>query len=157
MVDSPHIETRTIETRTRVSAYAVCVRADTILLTRLAGGGDHLSWTMPGGGLDHGEDPEAAVLRELVEETGYTGEVQRLVGINSRLFQFPRGPELVDEMHALRIIYEVAITGGELRDEQDGSTDLAAWIPRSTITTLPRVDLVDTALTLYDQAKPNPT
>jgi 8-oxo-dGTP diphosphatase len=30
-------------------------------------------------------------------------------------------------MHAIRIVYRVRITGGELRDEVDGSTDTCAW------------------------------
>lgn len=146
-----------ITRRTRVAAYAVCLRADAVLLARLAGGLDDLHWTMPGGGLDHGEDPAAAVLRELTEETGYTGEVVRLIGINSKVLQFPRGPDLIDEMHTLRIIYEVTITGGNLRNEQNESTDLAAWIPRQTLPTLPRIDLVDTALTMYAETTPTPT
>ena len=30
-------------------------------------------------------------------------------------------------VHAVRIVYRVRITGGELRDEVDGSTDTCAW------------------------------
>ena len=30
-------------------------------------------------------------------------------------------------MHAIRIVYRVRVTGGELRDEVDGSTDTCAW------------------------------
>ena len=31
-------------------------------------------------------------------------------------------------MHAIRIVYEVRITGGDLRDEPDGSTDTCRWL-----------------------------
>ena len=41
------------------------------------------SWTLPGGGLDFGEDPEAGALRELGEETGLEGEVRGLLGVHS--------------------------------------------------------------------------
>ena len=54
-----------------MAAYAVIIRDEQILLSRLA---PHVSrdelWTLPGGGLDHGEDPRDAVVREVHEETG---------------------------------------------------------------------------------------
>ena len=63
--------------RQRVAAYAVIIRDDRILLARLA---PRISatplWTLPGGGLDHGEDPRAAVVREVHEETGLDVVVQ---------------------------------------------------------------------------------
>jgi 8-oxo-dGTP diphosphatase len=37
-------------------------------------------WVLPGGGIEPGEEPESAVLREILEETGFTVKVVRLVG-----------------------------------------------------------------------------
>ncbi len=36
-------------------------------------------WELPGGGIDQGEEEEAAMLREIVEETGFTVKIERLV------------------------------------------------------------------------------
>jgi 8-oxo-dGTP diphosphatase len=113
--------------RVRVAAYAVCRDDDgRVLLCHIApsvGAGD--IWTLPGGGLDFGEPPAAAVIRELAEETGYVGEVEGLLDVSDRLF---RGVEGADRMHAVRIVYAVRIVDGTLRDESDGSTDTCRWV-----------------------------
>lgn len=113
--------------RVRVAAYALCRDdAGRVLLCHIApsvGAGD--LWTLPGGGLQFGEAPAAAVLRELAEETGYAGEVERLLDVSDRLFD---DTGEADRLHAIRIVYAVRITGGELRDEDDGSTDTCRWL-----------------------------
>src|SRR5690606_38480226 len=60
-------------------AYTVIVRDEHVLLSRWAPDPTQLhyrpglgpSWTLPGGGLEAGEPPEAAAVREVLEETGY--------------------------------------------------------------------------------------
>lgn len=37
-------------------------------------------WVLPGGGIDANEGPEHAVVREILEETGFTVKAERLVG-----------------------------------------------------------------------------
>jgi 8-oxo-dGTP diphosphatase len=115
--------------RTRIAAYALCRDDDgRILLCHIApsvGAGD--LWTLPGGGLEFGESPSAAVLRELTEETGYQGEIDGLVDVSDRLFEDP-GEDGPTRMHAIRIVYGVRLIGGELRDEPDGSTDTCRWL-----------------------------
>jgi 8-oxo-dGTP diphosphatase len=114
--------------RTRVGAYAICVDdAGRILLCRIAPWvHPRETWTLPGGGVDFGEAPEAAAIRELAEESGYAGEIIDLVDVSDRLFPGPVDG-LEGRMHAIRVVYRVRITGGELRDEVDGSTDTCAW------------------------------
>ena len=128
--------------RTRLAAYAWCESADGVLLARLAPGVvDTGWWTLPGGGVDFGEDPADCVLRELNEETGLRGRIDELVGILSYVLE-PSETARGDRLHVVAMLYRVTPTAGELRDETDGSTDHAEWIPLERLDELPVVELV---------------
>jgi 8-oxo-dGTP diphosphatase len=118
----------------RVAAYAVCRDGERLLCCRLAPGEPSPgSWTLPGGGIDFGEAPEAAVLRELEEETGLRGRVEGIAGVRSRVFPGRLHDGRPREMHAIALLYRVTVLGGTLRDEPDGSTDRAAWLTRDEL------------------------
>ncbi|WP_431773088.1 NUDIX hydrolase [Streptomyces cucumeris] len=138
----------------RVAAYAVCVDDGKVLLARWLGP-DGKRWTMPGGGLHHGEDPCDAVHREVGEETGHTVEIERLLGIDTVHERTPRRLRRDRRFHGVRILYAARVTGGELRHETGGSTDRAAWIPLDEVPGLDRVPLVDIALALYAERPPH--
>lgn len=131
----------------RVAAYAVVTDDDgRVLLARWIEG-RRVAWTMPGGGLEPGEAPEAAVRRELREETGYTVKVGELLGIHSRVIPASQRVQNSDQpLHTLRIVYRATISGGRLQYETDGSTDMAEWFPVKAIGDLQRVKLVDISL-----------
>jgi len=128
----------------RVAAYVVCRRDDTVLLARWTGPRGP-EWTLPGGGLDHGEDPTDAAVREVREETGYTARLDRLLTVDSFQTVIRDADEPIDH-HGIRVIYAGTVVGGELRFELDGSTDMAAWIPLGEVADLARVPLVDVGL-----------
>jgi 8-oxo-dGTP diphosphatase len=132
----------------RVAAYAVVRHDDGRIL--LAHWNEHgrSGWTMPGGGLEDGEDPEDAVRREVREETGYRVRVEELLGIHSQVIAESHriSPAADGPLHTLRIVYRATITGGRLRNEVGGSTDRAAWFGLEDVGALHRVRLVDIAL-----------
>ena len=133
--------------RTRVAAYALSIdERGRILLCRIApsvASGE--IWTLPGGGLEFGEPPEVAVIRELAEESGYQGEVVGLADVTDRVLTDSEGG---GRMHAIRIVYRVRVTGGELRDEIDGSTDTCRWVTLEEASRLNLGGLAKHALTL---------
>jgi ADP-ribose pyrophosphatase len=63
-----------------VNVIAVTVDRRLVLVRQFRYGIDDFSTEIPGGVIEPGEDPLAAGLRELLEETGYAGERARIIG-----------------------------------------------------------------------------
>lgn len=136
----------------RVAAYAVIVRDDEVLLSHWWHSEHAQGWALPGGGLDLGETPEQAVLREITEETGYTAELEGYLGSDVTVFppaevQNPDVPP-GQPLEALRLIYRARITGGDLAVEVDGSSDDARWFPFAEVPRLHQVSVVRRALAM---------
>jgi 8-oxo-dGTP pyrophosphatase MutT (NUDIX family) len=137
----------------RLAAYAVCVEDGRVLLARhlLPDGGSR--WTLPGGGVEHGEDPFDAVIREVAEETGCSAVVDRLLGVDSRLIPATATREGVVHQN-VGVFYRVRITGGRLRPEPDGDIVESVWTPVPDVTGLHRLSLVDVGLALARDLPP---
>ncbi|NBE54646.1 NUDIX hydrolase, partial [Streptomyces boluensis] len=125
----------------RVAAYAVCVRDGQVLLARWVAADGSRRWTLPGGGMEHGEDPYDTVIREAEEETGYAVDPVALLGVDSIRRRYPRKLGMFADFHGLRLVYEGRVTGGTLRHEESGSTDMAAWHDLGAVGELPQVSL----------------
>ncbi|WP_431972817.1 NUDIX hydrolase [Micromonospora haikouensis] len=133
------------EQRRRVGVYGVCRGRDgRVLLVRGSASADHPgAWQLPGGGLEHGEHPEAGVVREFAEETGLAVRVTGLLAAVSDVTGLP-GVAL----HTDRIVFAVEATGGTLRDEPDGTTDLVRWSTLDEAAGLPLLPFTAEALGL---------
>jgi 8-oxo-dGTP diphosphatase len=71
----------------RPGVYAILLRGDHILATLQAEPAPELQ--LPGGGIDRGEQPMAALHREVFEETGWKIAVTRRVGAFRRFTYMP--------------------------------------------------------------------
>lgn len=127
--------------RQRVAAYAVMLRGvderPEVLLCRLA---PHISdgelWTLPGGGLDHGEDPRDALLREIAEETGLEATLGETAHVYSAHLPRASRDGVLTDFHALRIVYDAWVAPDAPAPrvvEVDGSTVEARWHSLETV------------------------
>jgi 8-oxo-dGTP diphosphatase len=137
--------------RTRIAAYAIIVRDGAILLARLSDRvkGNTGKWTLPGGGIEFGEDPAHAAVREVKEETGYDVLLRDLLEINNLHVVSPDA-----EHHGIRILYSADIVGGTLTHETDNSTDRCEWIPLDGTAQIPLVDIAQRAVEIARRDDP---
>lgn len=119
----------------RLAAYALVLRGDDVLLTRHSGRGPRPgTWSLPGGGLGHGEAPAAAAAREVREETGLEATVGPLLGVHDEHFTgtAPTGRE--EDYHGVHLVYAATVDGGEPRvHDAGGTTDEARWVPLAEV------------------------
>ncbi|MCQ4209413.1 NUDIX hydrolase [Streptomyces longispororuber] len=135
----------------RLAAYAVCIEGGQVLLARHVSPKGESNWTLPGGRVEHAEDPFDAVIREVAEETGCDAVVERLLGVDSRVIPaaeraIPGGPEHQN----VGVFYQVRITAGQLRPEPNGEVAESLWTPLRDVTRLRRSSLVDIGLDLAE-------
>ncbi len=121
----------------RIGAYAVVVRDDALLLTRISAIGYPPGWwALPGGGIDQGEAPSGALVRELYEETGLTPTSVRLVDVHHVHTVAPGRGDQFEDYHGIHLLYAVDVPPDQTPRvvEQDGTTDAVQWIPLDVLT-----------------------
>lgn len=106
----------------RPGVYAVLLRGDSVLLTHQAE--PVPEFQLPGGGIDAGEHPIAALHREVFEETGWKIEIDQRVGAFRRFTYMPeydKWAEKVCTIYMARPIYRLG------PPSEPGHT--ALWLP----------------------------
>lgn len=140
----------------RFGAYGVVADGGgRILLARIAegypGGG---TWHLPGGGVDFGESPEAAVAREIYEETGQEALVGTLLNVTSFRHRRAIGPEGYPlDWHGVRAIYSATVpdpSAAQVVEAAGGSTSESRWWDAAALDDLPLSAAVEDALQVVD-------
>jgi len=116
----------------RIAIYALVRRDDQVLLTRISSRGARPgSWTLPGGGLDHGEPPREALVREVREECGVDCEVGDLLEVHDVHFDGTAPSGRLEDFHGVHLVFHATVAADVVPRvvETDGTTDAVAWVP----------------------------
>ena len=124
----------------RVAAYAVVSSARGVLMTELS---DRTNapgqWGLPGGGIDPGEDPLDAVVRECWEESGQQVTVTELALVQTSHWVGRAPGGRVEDFHAVRIVYRATCPAPSEPVVRDvgGTTADARWVQPAELAALP--------------------
>ena len=108
----------------RPSVYALILNENGELLVQ-----DNIhtqKFDLPGGGVEIWEEVQAALIREVWEETGLEAKVIELVHVQDNFFLTPSGKH----WHTLHFFYRAEVTGGTLRNSilEDEWTTNPHWV-----------------------------
>ena len=89
-----------------LNAYLVLFNKDRLLIVKR----ENDLWEFPGGGVEWGEDPQKAAIRETKEETGLDAVNVRMVTITSATYE--KGD---DEKHSVYVVYKGETDSDEVK------------------------------------------
>lgn len=133
----------------RIAAYAVVRSSRGVLMTELSDRTNAAGlWNLPGGGLDPGEVPSDAVVREVHEETSQRVTDVRLLTIRTRHWVGRAPSGRVEDFHAVRLFHTAhcAEPTDPVVLDVGGSTSAARWVPETELARLPLASSVPDAL-----------
>lgn len=113
----------------QVAVGAVAVRDGRLLVVRRANPPAAGRWSLPGGRVAAGEPLQQAVCRELAEETGLSGRVERLCGVAERMGE---------GHHFVIVDYWISVDDPTPRPGGDAAD--VAWVDRTELARLPLVE-----------------
>lgn len=99
-----------------------------LLMVERAGGHGDGTWSVPGGWVEYGENPNQAVVRELMEETGLLVRPQNQIGWTN----LHEG-----DIHCVTLWIDCFVLGGTMGVMEPDKCPRVEWVPLGKIPQLP--------------------
>ena len=114
--------------KTHVGAYGIMIKDNKIALVRKARGGYKGNLDLPGGGIEHTEQPFETLKREIREEAGIGITSYKLLDVVATNIKWEMEPDLWEDLHHIGILYTVETNESSLKSDADGlDSDGANW------------------------------
>lgn len=118
-----------IVVNTHIGAYGVIIQDGKIALIKKARGGYKGLYDLPGGGIEHDEEPKEALYRELMEEVSVVVVKEQLLDVVSKTFKWQVEDNLIEDLHHIGILYLVETDDNKLKETGDGIDSLGGvWV-----------------------------
>ncbi|OGY89900.1 MAG: hypothetical protein A3B30_03175 [Candidatus Komeilibacteria bacterium RIFCSPLOWO2_01_FULL_52_15] len=148
-IDGKTYEFDSSELRFRPSVYGILIKDNKILLSPQWDGYD-----FPGGGMELHETVHEGLVREFLEETGFTVQPQQLIACESSFF-YPKYSKLSTQpANTVLIYYTVTLVKGRLSTDGFDETEkayakIAEWIDLDKIEALKFLNPVDSVAIIH--------
>lgn len=105
--------------KVRVGSYGLIIKDKKIALIKKARGGYKGLLDLPGGGIEHGESPNDALIREIKEEAGVDVSNYELLTVVSNRIKW-HDDTFSEDLHQIGILYKVEVKDYKLKEDGDG-------------------------------------
>ena len=109
---------------THIGSYGIIAKENQIVLIKKARGGYIGKLDLPGGGIEHNENPEDTLIRELKEEVNMHVSEYKLLTVKANNITWKVKDNYYEDLHHIGILYLVKTKEDTVKEIPDGIDSL---------------------------------
>lgn len=111
-----------------IGAYGIIIHDNNVALVKKARGGYKGKLDLPGGGIEHTENPAETLEREILEEAGIRVNNFSLLDATATNIKWEMKEDVWEDLHHIGILYVVEVDDLDLKQAADGlDSDGCNW------------------------------